>query len=297
MSAQVIPYVFDDNLVRIVMREGEPWFVGKDVCRVLGIVDHHQALGRLDDDERGGYTAPTPKGDQEMIVISEPGVYRLVFTSRKAEAEAFKRWLAHEVIPSIRKTGAYAMPEAISSPEWPAAPRATGMAAPVETEPMVAGEPLSALRLRLDIVREARLNFGSAHARKLWHDFGLPHSAGRGGVPDEGRSLLMRLLQARLMLPDGGAGWLIEDAIHLALGHDKAVTRALFLAGLRVDEKHLWIANKSAFINEVMAGCEDWRKHLLAIPGAHSTGPRRVGREIANGIHVPMAECNTALLG
>ena len=184
MSAQVIPYVFDDDLVRVVMREGAPWFVGKDVCRVLNIVDHRQALERLDDDERGRYTAPTPSGDQEMIVISEPGVYRLVFTSRKSEAERFKRWLAHEVIPSLRQHGRYAMPEPEAGEDSPANLRPVGRNAPMPEEPIVAGEPLSALRLRLDIIREARLNFGPAHARKLWTEFGLPHSAGRGGEPD-----------------------------------------------------------------------------------------------------------------
>ena len=301
MSAQVIPYVFDDNLVRIVMRDGAPWFVGKDVCRVLNIVDHRQALERLDDDERGRYTAPTPSADQEMIVISEPGVYRLVFTSRKAEAERFKRWLAHEVIPSLRQHGRYAMPEPEAGEDSPANLRPVGRNAPMPEEPIVAGEPLSALRLRLDIIREARLNFGPAHARKLWTEFGLPHSAGRGGEPDHGRALLLRLLQARVKLPGDGAPWSIEDAMQAALNGDRVATKALFDCGIRPDEKHLWIANKSAFLNEIMAGCEDWRRHLLAIPGAHATGPRRIGpsaeRLIACGINVPMPECSTTLLG
>ncbi|KZK81772.1 hypothetical protein PsW64_02361 [Pseudovibrio sp. W64] len=98
---------FEDNLVRIVKLEGEPWFVGKDVCRSLDIGKHHQALDALDEEERGTYTVGTPSGDQQMIVISEPGLYRLIFRSRKPEAERFKRWLAHDVLPSIRKTGAY----------------------------------------------------------------------------------------------------------------------------------------------------------------------------------------------
>lgn len=102
------PLLFEgEHLVREIDRDGEAWFVGLDVCRVLGIKDHHQALERLDADERGRYTIPTPSGDQEMIVITEAGVYRLVFTSRKPVAERFKRWLAHDVIPAIRKTGSY----------------------------------------------------------------------------------------------------------------------------------------------------------------------------------------------
>lgn len=126
-QSNIHPLLFEgEHLVRSVERDDEVWFVGLDVCRVLGIRDHHQALERLDGDERGGYTVPTPSGDQHMIVISEAGVYRLVFTSRKPVAERFKRWLAHEVIPSIRKTGAYSHPESVAPdaeirpfPEWP----------------------------------------------------------------------------------------------------------------------------------------------------------------------------------
>jgi hypothetical protein len=293
MSAQIIPYVFDDDLVRVVMRDGVPWFVGKDVCRVLGLVNESQALARLDDDERAGSVVHTQFGDKEVVVISEPGVYRLVFTSRKSEAERFKRWLAHEVIPSIRQTGQYrAEPE----PEPLAAPRPLGTAMPAAPEPMVGGEPMSLMRLRLDIVREARMNLGVAHARKLWHEFGLPYSAGRGGEPDEGRLLLLRLLQARFAI--GDVRWSVEDALHAALGGDAAVQKALFECGLRVDEAHLWVANASPFLAEIMVGREDWRKHLQAIPGAHATGPKRIGpgRRIANGTNIPMAECSTHLL-
>jgi prophage antirepressor-like protein len=79
----VVPFAFEDKLVRTVRIEDEPWFAGKDVCSVLDIRDHKQALGRLDEDERGGCSVPTPQGPQEMIVVSEAGVYRLIFTSRK----------------------------------------------------------------------------------------------------------------------------------------------------------------------------------------------------------------------
>ncbi len=103
-------YHFEGTPVRDVLVAGEPWFVGKDVCGVLGIADHNQALGSLPDDERGGYVVPTPRGDQEMICVNEPGLYRLIFKSRKAEAERFKRWVCHEVLPAIRRTGAYGTP-------------------------------------------------------------------------------------------------------------------------------------------------------------------------------------------
>lgn len=108
MSASPIPFAFEDHLVRAVRDAGgEPWFVAKDVCRVLGISDHHQAIDSLDDDERGRYNVPTPSGDQEMKTVSESGLYSLVFRSRKPEARRFRKWVTAEVLPSLRKTGRY----------------------------------------------------------------------------------------------------------------------------------------------------------------------------------------------
>ena len=109
MTMQVLPYVFQEQLVRARLDEqGNPWFVAKDVCAVLDIQDHHQAIEQLDDDERGRCTVPTPGGMQELKVISESGLYALIFRSRKPEAKAFKRWIIHEAVPSIRKRGLYA---------------------------------------------------------------------------------------------------------------------------------------------------------------------------------------------
>lgn len=91
--------------VRVVQKNGEPWFVAADVCGALE-VDRTQTR-RLDDDEKGVYSIPTPGGEQKMTVINEPGLYSLVLVSRKPEAKAFKRWITHDVIPAIRKTGGY----------------------------------------------------------------------------------------------------------------------------------------------------------------------------------------------
>ena len=93
--------------VRTIIRDGEPWFVAADVCRALELGDTHKAVERLDDDEKGRSSIPTPGGAQELLIISEPGLYSLVLGSRKPEAKAFKRWITHEVIPAIRKHGGY----------------------------------------------------------------------------------------------------------------------------------------------------------------------------------------------
>ena len=90
--------------VRTVMQGGEPWFVAKDVCDALDIANVTVAVARLDDDERSKFNL----GRQgETFCVNEPGLYSLVLGSRKKEAKDFKRWITHEVLPTIRKTGGY----------------------------------------------------------------------------------------------------------------------------------------------------------------------------------------------
>ena len=93
--------------IRTVVIDGEPWFVAVDVCRALEIVNSRDALTRIDEDEKGVVLTDTPGGKQEVTTVNEPGLYSLVLGSRKPEAKAFKRWITHEVIPSIRKNGGY----------------------------------------------------------------------------------------------------------------------------------------------------------------------------------------------
>lgn len=93
--------------VRSILIDGDPWFVAADVCKALEIEKTNRALSRLDDDEKGAHSVSTPGGRQRMSIISESGLYSLILGSRKPEVRAFKRWITHEVIPSIRKHGAY----------------------------------------------------------------------------------------------------------------------------------------------------------------------------------------------
>ena len=96
--------------VRIVMQGQEPWFVAKDVCDCLEIVNSRHALTRLDDDEKNTVVLNDGiKGNPEKSIVNEYGLYSLVLSSRKPEAKEFKRWITHEVLPSIRKYGAYNM--------------------------------------------------------------------------------------------------------------------------------------------------------------------------------------------
>lgn len=98
--------------VRTVMREGQPWFVAADVCRALEIANSRDAISRLDEDEKGVASTDTLGGRQDVTIVNEPGLYVLVLGSRKPEAKEFRRWITHEVIPSIRKHGAYLTDEA-----------------------------------------------------------------------------------------------------------------------------------------------------------------------------------------
>lgn len=84
--------------IRTVTINGEPWFVAKDVCNALKVVNTRNALAKLDEDEKGVVLADTPGGMQNLNVVSEAGLYALVFSSRKPEARAFKRWVIHDVI-------------------------------------------------------------------------------------------------------------------------------------------------------------------------------------------------------
>ncbi|HHL0972256.1 TPA: phage antirepressor KilAC domain-containing protein [Bacillus cereus] len=101
--------------VRTVVQGEDVWFVAKDVCDVLGINKQRDAYSRLDEDERGSVLVDTLGGQQNMNAINESGLYSLILRSRKPQAKAFKKWVTSEVLPSIRKHGAYMTPNTINA--------------------------------------------------------------------------------------------------------------------------------------------------------------------------------------
>lgn len=103
--------------IRVVERNGEPWFIAKDVCHCLELGNPRTSIALLDEDEKAVHTMDTPGGRQELSIISEPGLYSLILRSRKPEAKAFKRWITHEVIPAIRRTGGYVHASPDDTPE------------------------------------------------------------------------------------------------------------------------------------------------------------------------------------
>lgn len=120
MNNEIQQFYFSNAALRTLTDEaGEPWFVAKDVCDILEISNPSDALKRLDDDERSRFNL----GRQgETNIVNEAGLYVLVLGSRKPEAHEFKRWVTHEVLPSIRKHGAYmtqqTLDKALTSPDF-----------------------------------------------------------------------------------------------------------------------------------------------------------------------------------
>lgn len=148
--------------VRVIMRDGEPWFVAKDVCEILELGNPRSSVALLDDDEKGVHTMDTLGGPQAMVIISESGLYALIFRSRKPEAKAFSRWVRQEILPSIRKTGAY------------------GLAAGSGVQEL--GKTISGITERLDAVEARNLVLEERHDRLMDKIEGDFHFVQKGRV-------------------------------------------------------------------------------------------------------------------
>lgn len=141
-------FAFDSQAVRVVMVDGEPWFVGKDVAEVLGYARPNDALQQHCKGAVKRRPLSTPGGTQELRIISEPDMLRLIVGSKLPAAERFERWVFEEVLPSIRKTGAYVDP---------AAPGAMGARAqPMPYLSHVADFHVAADRVFRSVLRSAR---------------------------------------------------------------------------------------------------------------------------------------------
>ena len=149
-------FAFDEQLIRVIERNDEPWFVLNDVCRVLEHTNSRVASQRLDDDEKGVTNVYTLGGSQEVVIINESGLYSLVLTSRKPEAKRFKKWVTASVLPAIRKTGSY-------RPELAPPPRSADAPWPVDETAR-----------KIAMVTEARMTHGATFAQRLWSELGLP---------------------------------------------------------------------------------------------------------------------------
>ena len=109
-SVAPVSFSFENHTIRTVSKNGEAWFVAEDVCSVLGLKNPSMALKALDDDERSKFNlgrSDIHGGGGEANIINESGLYALILRSRKPEAKRFRKWVTSEVLPAIRRTGAY----------------------------------------------------------------------------------------------------------------------------------------------------------------------------------------------
>lgn len=158
--AALVPYAFEGRNLRSLLLGDAPWFIAGDVAAFLGHRDAADLKRSLDDDEKGTHSVRTLGGEQEVSIISEPGLYRTISQRRTTSAipadtrefiSRFQRWVFHEVLPSIRRTGSYSVPAV--SDAYPEIPPADS---------------------RIQMVAECRRIHGARAARKLWVRLGMP---------------------------------------------------------------------------------------------------------------------------
>lgn len=263
----MIEFAFEGQGVRMEVDAGEPWFVLSDVCRVLEIKQAHRAAASLDDDEKGRHTVTTLGGNQEMTVINESGLYSLILRSRKPEARRFKKWVTSDVLPTLRRSGAYVM--TADDPDMP-----------TNADGNLFGMKVAQINAAARLISAANAIYGPDAARKLWEsepglprigDYSIRGQADRGYDDPEG------CLAALLAFPASPAGS-IGDLFRLAMT-DKATARALEKKGILVDAPAAkgWtaVANRHPFLLSNFSANQwgpDWRIALGLLPNAKPSG-------------------------
>lgn len=281
MNNNLLNFGFEDELVRVVNKDGDPWFVGVDVCRCLDIKEAHRSLDALTEDEKDRHTMTTPGGAQSMTIVSEAGLFRLVFNSRKPIAEKFKRWLAHEVLPALRKTGRYELPSAYKPDE--------GLLAEIaQWRERALADP----RFALEKVRTAQRLYGKARARLVWELLGLlkvPELAEPSPLQDS-FACLRQLLGYELK-----GGITVRDAVEVALDGVKEYAELLKSNGIRErrNPDGFFVAISHPQVQDIFLETEwatgRWRHALCGLPGVRVPEPSqmRFGRDIYRGVFVP----------
>ena len=201
----LIPFEYGGQQVRVVNRDGEPWFVLADLCRVLELAKPSRVAMRIADDMKGAHLMSTLGGHQEMTIVNEPGMYEVVIRSDKPEAALFRRWITSEVLPQIRKTGSYG-------------------AVPALTEDQIIAQALAITTKRVEALtatveqQGARLRLvePKAAAFDRWLSSNVNYSVDRiakalcASGAKTGRNRLLDHMGTRKK--DGGLEWIYRDA-------------------------------------------------------------------------------------
>ncbi|MCJ7993211.1 hypothetical protein J5N58_01190 [Rhizobium cremeum] len=246
-------FAFEEHLVRVVEENGDPWFVATDVAKALNFRDAANAIRSVPDDEKGTRKVSTLGGEQSLLCVSEPGLFRLIFRSNKPEAERFQRFVFHEVLPQIRRTGRYD-------------PAANRPAPPDAFEIDVQHAPLSAKVEYLRMVAKFR---GREAAVAMMPHIGLPDVdlvlAGARISPD-GRQCIDHALAHRF---DHGQS--VRELITQALARGTTIDRFLRTVGIRTvpeGEPGIAIAVNPRVVAELFAGTRwDNGGHVASLRG------------------------------
>jgi hypothetical protein len=291
VAANLQIFAFEEHPVRTVSGwDGEPWFVGPDVCRALTIGNLRDALSRLDDDEKDGVGIADAIGRlQQTTIISEPGLYRLIFTSRVEAAERFKRWLAHDVLPTLHKTGRYELPETGDEPD----------PLIVDDNVTLAGMSLDRINSGRELVRLSLRLFGRDHAVKLWqkielpgHDFIPMRQAPATMAPDWG-DVLRHLLDTPLRGSE-----LTIGAARTNGAADQHLTRRLWGMGVKPMGHFVIVSVADSSWKERFAQSpwsHNWRQVMKSIPGVGDPRKAQFGNFAARAVTVPMARIVEAI--
>ncbi len=256
-------FAFHEELVRVVVCDARPWFVAVDVCRSLQIKNVTRAVDRLPHDAVALHTVKGDGPERTVNIISEGGLYRLVFTSRTPQAEEFVTWVADVVLPAIRENGFYGRPAAVGDLGSPAGDRANP----------------DTFMAKVQCIRECRLVFGRPQAQIMWRQLGLP------AVPpppmtevDEASICLRYLLDTAVQ----DACPAIRDVLEQALDEDENARALLIGAGIRpLPERDAFlIANSHPRLAQIFDGTDWVGRHgrvLRRLPGIVAGNQHRYG--------------------
>ena len=232
---------YKSSQVRTVEINNEPWFVLKDVCAVLDLGSAHKVSERLDEDERNQIPLTDSLGrKQETTIINESGLYNVILRSDKPEAKPFRKWVTSEVLPSIRKTGSYALPK-----DYPAALRALADAEEAKLRLLAENQQqaqviadFEPIRQYVDTILESK---GTMATSQIAADYGLTAQ------------------KLNKILHDGGiqrnvnGQWLLY-AKHMGMGYTKSKTIQIIRSDGRPDTimQTQWTQKGRLMIHEIL---------------------------------------------
>ncbi|TIT24487.1 MAG: hypothetical protein E5W70_03585 [Mesorhizobium sp.] len=273
----------------MTVRDDEPWFVLSDVCRVLDIGNVGNAAGRLDDDERSSIRNPdvtSAGGNPNITIINESGLYSLILTSRKPAAKRFKKWVTAEVLPALRRSGAYVM-------------TAEDEDLPSLADGKVFGMRVAKINAAARMISVANSIYGPAAARALWEtEPGLPKLSQKavsvlaGTADDDPVGCFHHLMRAA-----AGNGRTIGQVMSLAI-HDRLAARGMKEFGIVIDPQEapgmIAVANQHPFLARHFAETQwigDWRIALAQLPGAKpSRGGIAFGTVVTKAVLISRGE-------